>query len=279
MTAAARAGRGRPLSLLGCRFGQLTVIGMDEKRGANGAIRWRCRCDCGRERAVAGSLLINGSKTHCGCQTRRDYAFVDIAGQKFHRLTALYRLDKRDRAGYVIWHCRCDCGNEVDVSYNALVHANMKSCGCQKKEHDRALAGYLTHVAGTSIDMLKSSKLPANNSTGVKGVYLVKGKYVAKIVFQKKQYVLGTFRTLEEAAQVRHEAEERINEQVVSFYSRWKAKAEQEPEWAKRNPVSISVERGMNGEIRLLFQPNLVPEQKDSRSSASEHASSFILQV
>ncbi len=41
--------------------------------------------------------------------------------------------------GGMIWHCRCDCGNEVDVSYNSLMYANQKSCGCQRKEHDQIL--------------------------------------------------------------------------------------------------------------------------------------------
>ena len=71
----------------------------------------------------------------------------------------------------------------MDVSYNNLVYGNLKSCGCQKKEHDKKLGSMLTHVAGTSIDILKSKKIPTDNTTGYRGVYLVKGKYLAKIVF------------------------------------------------------------------------------------------------
>ena len=58
------------------------------------------------------------------------------------------------------------------------------------------------------MDMLKSDKLPKNNTTGVRGVYRIRGKYVAKIVFQKKQYHLGSYDSLEEAALARREAEE-----------------------------------------------------------------------
>lgn len=65
-----------------------------------------------------------------------------------------------------------------------LLRALQAGCGCKKKEHDKALGGFLTHVDGTSIDALKSRKIPSNNTTGVKGVYLVKGRYLAKIVFQ-----------------------------------------------------------------------------------------------
>ena len=63
-------------------------------------------------------------------------------------------------------------------------------------------------MAGTSVDILKSKKVPTDNITGYKGVYLIRGKYVAKIVFQKKQYFLGTYENIEEAAEARREAEE-----------------------------------------------------------------------
>lgn len=33
------------------------------------------------------------------------------------------------------------------------------------------------------------------------GVYLVKGRYLAKIVFQHRQYFLGTYASVEEAAE------------------------------------------------------------------------------
>lgn len=65
------------------------------------------------------------------------------------------------------------------------------------------LRTFLTHVDGTSIDALKSDRIPSNNTTGVKGVYKIRGKYVAKIVFKKKQYILGQFDTLALAAEAR----------------------------------------------------------------------------
>ena len=32
-----------------------------------------------------------------------------------------------------MWHCRCDCGNECDVSRSNLVYSRTMSCGCLKK--------------------------------------------------------------------------------------------------------------------------------------------------
>ena len=83
----------------------------------------------------------------------------DISGKVFGRLTALYPTKKRDAKGYVIWHCICKCGKEIDISYNSLRYGNIQSCGCQKKEKEQFLHDYLTHVDGTSMDLLKSTKL------------------------------------------------------------------------------------------------------------------------
>ena len=132
-------------------------------------------------------------------------------------------------------------GNEVEVSYNHLVYCGRKSCGCRKKEHENNLEQYLGHTCGTSLSSLKSTKVPSNNSTGCKGVYRVNGKYMAKIVFQKKQYNLGLFDTLDEAAEVRKEAENVLFKGFSEYYAKWNAIAEKDPEWAKNNPISIEV--------------------------------------
>ncbi|QYC96916.1 HNH endonuclease [Escherichia phage IME267] len=50
--------------------------------------------------------------------------------------------------------------------------------------------------------------LNSNNRSGVKGVYLSKGRYIANIFIQGKTLYLGTFDTLEEAAKCRQEKEQ-----------------------------------------------------------------------
>ena len=59
-------------------------------------------------------------------------------------------------------------------------------------------------------DNARNAAVGKNNRTGVTGVKLVKsGRYVASIMVNRKHIVLGTFDTLEEAASVRREAEQR----------------------------------------------------------------------
>lgn len=42
---------------------------------------------------------------------------LDLTNQKFNMLTVLYPLPERQN-GHVIWHCKCDCGNEKKYRRN-----------------------------------------------------------------------------------------------------------------------------------------------------------------
>jgi hypothetical protein len=58
---------------------------------------------------------------------------IDLTGQKFGRLTVIGRTDKK-KNNDILWHCKCDCGQEVDVRGFFLRSGQTKSCGCYK--HD-----------------------------------------------------------------------------------------------------------------------------------------------
>lgn len=252
-----KASRATAHDLTGKTFGQLTALRRVPKKTKNGGAVWLCRCFCGNTCEVLASLLVNGRKTHCGCLTETHYHFSDITGQTFNRLTALYPIPKRTEKGGMVWHCRCECGNEVDVSYNELMFTARQSCGCQKKEHDEHLPELVTRVAGTSMDHLRSEKVPSTNTTGAKGVYLIRGKYVAKIVFQKKQYYLGNFDSFEQAVQARKEGEELFFGQTLRCWEKWQERAKRDPQWAEENPVQITVETTPGGQTKVVFCPEM----------------------
>lgn len=54
------------IELSGKTFGWLTVIGPSEKP-ARGSLKWRCICQCGKEKAIAGAHLRGGAIRSCGC--------------------------------------------------------------------------------------------------------------------------------------------------------------------------------------------------------------------
>ena len=60
---------GRFVDLTGKKFNRWTVI---ERAGStkNGAVLWRCRCDCGNEGLLSSNTLTSGHSKSCGCYNR-----------------------------------------------------------------------------------------------------------------------------------------------------------------------------------------------------------------
>ncbi len=73
---------GKFIEMVGKKFGRLSVLERDST-GNNGAVTWKCRCDCGNIVSVNGSALRNGHTSSCGCY-QKDIATVSAKqmGQK-----------------------------------------------------------------------------------------------------------------------------------------------------------------------------------------------------
>lgn len=57
---------------------------------------------------------------------------VDITGVKFGRLLAIKKVGIINNGA--LWACKCDCGNEKNVSLQHLRNGDTQSCGCLAKE-------------------------------------------------------------------------------------------------------------------------------------------------
>lgn len=114
--------------IVGKKFGRLTVIGPTDKRQGTNVV-WECRCDCGNITFVTSGSIKSGNTKSCGCSWKE--RGKDLTGMKFGYLTAIRPTDKRE-ANYVIWKCRCDCGNTKFARAGSLTTGNTKSCGCLK---------------------------------------------------------------------------------------------------------------------------------------------------
>ena len=121
------------------RFKRLVALEPTDQR-KNKCIVWKCRCDCGNICYVPSGYLTSGKKGSCGCLEKENQQSIgqrinnmkDISGQKFGRLTAIYPTEKRSGTS-VVWHCKCECGNECDISAGAL-GKTVFSCGCLRRE-------------------------------------------------------------------------------------------------------------------------------------------------
>lgn len=130
------------IDLTNMRFGRLTVI---KKYGKiyGRSIAWQCKCDCGKEKIIARTSLINSNTQSCGClasETHSEFSkkFVkDLTGLKFGKIFVLKRDDSlRQNSPAAHWLCKCDCGNEKIIIGSNLLR-NKKptiSCGCYSRE-------------------------------------------------------------------------------------------------------------------------------------------------
>lgn len=131
-------------NMIGKKFGKLLVLERAPKNPnlKSRCIRYTCKCDCGNIVEVNGNSLRTGHTTSCGCKRKLSVPYQDLTNKKFGRLTALYIVgNNSDRRK--IWHCKCDCGNEIDVSSHALTSGSRISCGCIKSYKETLINNYL----------------------------------------------------------------------------------------------------------------------------------------
>ncbi len=58
---------------------------------------------------------------------------IDIAGQRFGRLTAVGKVYNPDKP-IAYWLARCDCGGETTTTASRLRSGHSQSCGCLQRE-------------------------------------------------------------------------------------------------------------------------------------------------
>jgi hypothetical protein len=125
--------------MVGKRFGMLLV----ESRAVTqkSTWHWNCLCDCGERVVVCGAELRKGTKTHCGCSSKRGIRHSSEAlkpGDRSGMLTLIRPVrvtakTKTKDGTRPAWLCSCDCGNTTTVPSTYLRASNRRvtrSCGC-----------------------------------------------------------------------------------------------------------------------------------------------------
>ena len=200
----------------GERFGKLTAI--EQIGTVKWQALWRCACDCGKEVITRRRYLVTGGKRSCGCLKvkRRE---GDIIG----RLTVIREAGRNEKRE-VLWECRCECGTVIVLTSQRISDGSTISCGCANLEAmQRNFEEYRMTITrdGTRLDLLNNA-LRTNNTSGITGVGYRKDtqRWYAKITFQYKVYSLGSFKTIEEAAEARRQAEQEIFDPILEKHGR-----------------------------------------------------------
>ena len=220
--------------LSGSKFGKLTVIKEVEKPEDEVKMEsyWSCICDCGNKDIVVGrTKIITGNVKSCGCMKSKrrnankfsfnhDYVTVeDCKGREFIvDIESYNKILEFDR----YWYIHINTSASKDERYVVCKYKNkiIKLHNFLMNPSDGML---VDHINGNTLDNRMSNlrmatqqqnamnkAIAINNTSGVKGVSRVKrnNKWVARISFEGKRIVLGTFDTFEEAVKARRDAEE-----------------------------------------------------------------------
>lgn len=120
--------------LTGKKQGKLTYIKPAENK--NGHIYWWVQCECGNIEKIRNDnkkLQCNICSKKIKSEHLKGKKAKDLSYQRFGKLIALYPTDER-KHGNIVWHCKCDCGNEVNIKSGNLVSGITQSCGCLRRE-------------------------------------------------------------------------------------------------------------------------------------------------
>lgn len=116
--------------LTGKTFGYIKVIEYVDNS------YWIGKCKCGNIKEFKSSSLISGASKSCGCYNLEMLKKIqakkikDISGNRYGHLTIIEMLKDRTRRGRILWKCKCDCGNIIEVESGNLKNGHTKSCGC-----------------------------------------------------------------------------------------------------------------------------------------------------
>ena len=111
---------------IGQKFNRLTVINVVRDRDVSGRsqIRWKLRCDCGKEILLAPYKAVSGTQKSCGCLAREEAKErATIHGESHTRLFYIW-VSMRDR-----------CNNPKNKRYDRYGGRGIKVCDEWQKEY------------------------------------------------------------------------------------------------------------------------------------------------
>ena len=215
---------GNCIDLTGQKIGKLTVI----KRASNykdGSARWLCKCDCGNEKIIAGYNLRRGHTNSCGCNTKIE------ASKKKGIKNSNFKHGKSKTRLHGIWRGmqdRCYNPNNADYEhyggrgivvckewledfinfYNwAIVNGYKKELSVDRINNNGNYEPNNCRWADNALQ-IRNQGVRNTNKTGIKGIVLRdNGNYRVTLGIRGKSINLGTYKSLQEAKEVRKRAE------------------------------------------------------------------------
>lgn len=160
----------------------------------------------------------------CKYRKNREKYYTKEIGKTYNNLKILEYdedISNKNKGTYV--KCQClKCNSITSIPLTRIKAEKAKVCSfCSKKNLKLGLEFIKEDcVQNTRISTLKRKTNNKNNTSGYNGVSMFKnGKYRSYINFQRRQYYLGTYDTLEDAHKIRMVAEEKIYGEFLKWYA------------------------------------------------------------
>jgi len=216
--------------LVGQKFGSLKVV--RDLGVVKSHRKWLCVCDCGNEVTSPTQDLVRtdgkAKKSCYGCRNRKTWQPVFEGDVCKVPLTnggyALIDADDYPKVKHLSWNA---------ASNGYIRHANFKkkSDYLHKMVMGASEEDYVDHINHDLKDNRKENlrictqsqnsmnRIETHGNTGIRGVHYVKsnGKYQASIMVAGRPMYLGQYLTIDEAAEVRKQAE-------IKYHGRFRPK-------------------------------------------------------
>ena len=215
------------------QFGRWHVVGETPKRISN-ALYWLCECSCENctTRYVNGSSLRNGSSKSCGCLNREISAQMckdrstsnkyDLSGEYGIGWTDsgsefYFDLEDYDKIKQYHWHLDkygyvVACVDNTTVKMHRIVTNCPSDYDVDHRYHKlndnrKSQLRICKHQNNTM-----NTKIPSNNTSGVKGVCWDKSRnlWEAYIKINQRKKHLGRFINFQDAVNARKQAENEL---------------------------------------------------------------------
>jgi hypothetical protein len=134
------------IDLTGQKFGRLTVI---KGVRTNRHVQWLCRCECGNETVVAGSLLRNGNTRSCGCLQ------LELVSQRFKTHGHSYATNGKRTPTYNSWYGMIQrCTNSKHARYPDYGGRGITVCDRWQESFENFLEDMDERPEGMTIDRI-----------------------------------------------------------------------------------------------------------------------------
>lgn len=121
-------------SVIGKKFGKLTVIEEILNDGKYYKSKLKCLCDCGEVTIKNRADVLSRHTTSCGCEQKRKASesnTIDFRSQISDYGIRFIKPAYKNKAGHWVWLCQCGfCSNTFEASPAKVLNNHIKSCGC-----------------------------------------------------------------------------------------------------------------------------------------------------